>query len=73
MTLTTEDFKRLDDRYVTKADCERRNDKTQEDIASMKADLRELVARNALTNRLLGLVAGSVIAGIISLAISRIF
>ncbi len=73
MSLTDEDVKRLDDRYVTKDDCERKTDKTQENIAEMRADMSVMCATQKATNKWLGVIATAIITGIVGIILARIF
>lgn len=52
MSLTDEDIKRLDDRFVSKTECEQKNDDTQKAIASMDKNLSVMVAKLEVSNKL---------------------
>lgn len=70
--LSEEDIKRLDDRYVTKVECEIKTDKTQEDIASMKSDMASMCVKQDITNKWLGVIGGAIITGLVGLVVAFI-
>lgn len=69
MTLSEEDIRYLDSRFVTVKDCETKTDKNQADIASMKADFREMKAK---VNMLIGILA-AIAAPVLAIAIKLLF
>ena len=64
--LSEEDLHRLDDRYVTKVECEEKNDKIQAAIASMDKNMSVMVAKQEQTNKLMSKLIWTVIGAIIS-------
>ena len=72
MMLNDEDIRRLDDRYVSKAECEIKNDKTQADISRMTTDLAVLRTLQEKSNKLQGVIATATISGIVGLIIAAI-
>lgn len=72
MTISDEDLKRLDDRYVTKTECEVKQDKVQADIASMRADMAALCSKQDTANTWLRVIGGAIITGLIGAAFALI-
>lgn len=72
MTITDDDLKRLDDRYVTKAECEEKNDKTQDAIASMQQDMAVLCTKMTTTNKWLSVIGTAVITSVIGILVALI-
>lgn len=72
MTISDEDIKRLDDRYVSKTECEAKNDKVQQDISTMSKEMSSMCAKMAVTNKILAIIATAVISGIVGLIITVI-
>lgn len=72
LALSDEDISRLDDRYVTKAECETKNDKTQNAIAAMKEDMAVMCTKLTTTNKWLGVIGTAVITGLVGAFIALI-
>lgn len=72
MTISDEDIKRLDDRYVSKQECETKNDKTQEAISHMQSDMAVMCAKLGVTNKWLGVIATAVITGLVGALIALV-
>ena len=62
--LNEEDIRRLDDRFVSKAECEIRTSKTQADIGKMGADLAVIRANVEAFKKLGGIITGAVVTGV---------
>lgn len=69
MTLTDDDIKYIEGRFVTQKECEERNDRTQADIAGMREDVRELKTK---INMLIGILAGIAVP-VLGIAIKMLF
>jgi NADH/NAD ratio-sensing transcriptional regulator Rex len=72
MSLTDEDLRRLDDRFVTRAECETKTDKTQEAIAKMQTDMAVMCTTQKATNKWLAVIATAIITGLIAFAMAKI-
>lgn len=72
MTISDEDLKRLDDRYVSKQECETKNDKTQEAISRMQSDMAVMCTKLGVTNKWLGVIATAVITGLVGALIALV-
>lgn len=72
MTISDEDIKRLDDRYVSKQECETKNDKTQEAISRMQSDMAVMCTKLGVTNKWLGVIATAVITGLVGALIALV-
>lgn len=72
MSLTDEDIRRLDDRFMTRAECETRTDKTQEAISKMQVDMAVMCAAQKATNKWLAVIATAIITGLIAFAMAKI-
>ena len=70
MTISEEDIKRLDDRYVSKEECESKNDKTQDAISRMQTDMAVMCTKLTTTNKWLGVIATAVITGLVGALIA---
>ena len=73
MTLNDEDIKVLDGRYVTIKDCNEKNDKTQADIASMKADIREMSTKLSMLLKVVATIGSAALVPLVAMAIKVIF
>ena len=72
MTISDEDIKRLDDRYVSKQECETKNDKTQDAISRMQSDMAVMCTKLGVTNKWLGVIATAVITGLVGALIALV-
>ena len=72
MTISDEDIKRLDDRYVSKQACETKNDKTQDAISRMQSDMAVMCTKLGVTNKWLGVIATAVITGLVGALIALV-
>lgn len=72
MMISDEDLKRLDDRYVSKQECETKNDKTQEAISRMQSDMAVMCTKLGVTNKWLGVIATAVITGLVGALIALV-
>ena len=72
MTISEEDIKRLDDRYVSREECEAKSDKTQEAISRMQTDMAVMCAKLTTTNKWLGVIATAVITGLVGALIALV-
>lgn len=72
MSLTDEDLRRLDDRFVTRAECETKTDKTQEAIAKMQTDMAVMCTTQKATNKWLAVIATAIITGLVAFAMAKI-
>lgn len=72
MTISDDDLKRLDDRYVSKQECETKNDKTQEAISRMQSDMAVMCTKLGVTNKWLGVIATAVITGLVGALIALV-
>lgn len=72
MPLTDEDLRRLDDRFVTRAECETKTDKTQEAIAKMQTDMAVMCTTQKATNKWLAVIATAIITGLVAFAMAKI-
>lgn len=70
--LTDEDYRHLDDRYMTRAECETRTDKTQEAISKMQTDMAVMCTTQKATNKWLAVIATAIITGLIAFAMAKI-
>ena len=68
--LNDEDLRYLKAEFVTKAECEAKQDKVQSDIASMREDMAKMCTKQDLTNKWLGIIGGAMITALIGLAIT---
>lgn len=73
MTLSDDDIKLLDGRYVTIKDCETKQDKTQTDIAQMKADMREVSTKLSLLLKVVATIGSAALVPLVAMAIKVIF
>jgi hypothetical protein len=73
MTLSDDDIKLLDGRYVTIKDCETKQDKTQADIAQMKADMREVSTKLSLLLKVVATIGSAALVPLVAMAIKVIF
>ena len=72
MTITEEDLKRLDDRYVSREECETKTDKTQEAISRMQTDMAVMCTKLTTTNKWLSVIATAVITGLVGALIALV-
>ena len=72
MSLSDEDVKRLDDRYVTRSECEAKTDKTQAAIAQMQTDMAVMCTTQKATNKWLAVIATAIITGLVAFAMAKI-
>lgn len=70
--LSDEDILRLDDRYMTRHECEERTDKTQDAISKMSTDMAVMCAAQKATNKWLGVIATAIIGGLVAFALTKI-
>jgi len=65
-------FKRGDEKYVSKAECETKTDKTQEAIAKMQTDMAVMCTTQKATNKWLAVIATAIITGLVAFAMAKI-
>lgn len=73
MPLNEEDMRRLDDRYVSRQECETKTDKTQAAIAQMQTDMAVMCTTQKATNKWLAVIATAIITGLVAFATVKIF
>lgn len=73
MTLTDDDVKYLEGRFVTIKDCESKSDKTQADIAQMKADMREMTTKLSMLIKIVATIGSAALVPLVAMAIKVIF
>lgn len=73
VTISDEDIRYLEGRFVTIKDCEEKSDKTQADIAQMKADMREVSAKLSMLLKVVATIGSAALVPLVAMAIKVIF
>jgi hypothetical protein len=73
MTLTDDDIKYLEGRFVTIKECDEKNDRTQADIAQMRVDMRELNTKLAVLIKIVATIGSAALVPLVAMAIKVIF
>lgn len=73
MTISDDDIRYLEGRFVTIKDCETKSDKTQADIAAMKADIREMSTKMGILLKVVATIGSAALVPLVAMAIKVIF
>lgn len=70
--ITDEDLRRLDDRFVSKSECEIRTAKTNENISKMGTDLAVVRANMERSSKLIGVITGAAVTSVVTIIVAVI-
>ena len=71
--IESEDIARLKEVFVTHQECDEKSDKTQADIAQMKADMREVSTKLSMLLKVVATIGSAALVPLVAMAIKVIF